>query len=177
MRRVVATTWDWRGTTASGKESRRNRHALRREAVVQATVMAGVGAALFFLADRSRLALLLWGLSTVLLVLGLAIPAWYRPVHHLNRALGRWTGRLLLLLLLVPFFYLFFAPVGVVLRLRNKDPLRRNRKQPGLTLWIYRAAKRRRENIADQFLREDHPAWGREQPVGAVRSEWREPSP
>ena len=65
----------------------------------------------------------------LILILGLFIPSAYRPVHTFGQWLGRVVGKTLNLVLLVPFYFLFFTPVALLLRLQGRDPLHRTNRE------------------------------------------------
>ena len=154
--RVLAATWDWRAPAGPAPGS--GRAALRRAASIQAGVTTAVGAVLRFGFGHHLFPLILWGIAAVVLVLGLFLPRAYRPVHSFGRGLGRFVGKVLMYVLLVPFYYLFFTPVAVLLRLRGRDPLHRGFRDPRHTYWIARGPKERGDNARRQFLREDREA-------------------
>jgi|GEM_PF-312677 len=152
-RRVMETTWNWRSGLGGGPVPLPGN--LRRSAVTQAAVMALVAAFLFYGLHHELLARVVLGLAGLVLVLGLAFPPAYRPVHAFGRWLGRVVGKALTYVLLVPFFYLFFTPVAMALRAQGRDPLHRRFRDPQWTYWIRRSPKARDENIDKQFLREE----------------------
>jgi hypothetical protein len=156
--RVLAATWDWRAPAGPAPGS--GRAALRRAALTQAGVTAAVGAVLRFGFGHHLFPLVLWGIAILVLFLGLFLPRAYRPVHAFGRGLGRVVGKILLYVLLVPFYYLFFTPVALLLRLQKRDPLHRSFRDPRHTYWIARGPRERGENASRQFLREDREARG-----------------
>lgn len=166
-RRVMQATWDWRSSTDTGSAT--EAAGLRRGAIIQALVMGLVGGALFFGLHHHLFARVVWVLAGIVLILGLAFPPAYRPVHRFGRWLGKVVGNALTYLLLVPFFYLFFTPVALILRMQGRDPLHRNFRDPQWTYWVGRSSKARDENIDKQFLREDRDARAHLHPVGAAR--------
>ena len=100
--RILAVTWDWRAP--SGPVPGSGRAALRRAALIQAGVTAAVGAILRFGFGHQLFPIILWGIAGLVLVLGLFLPRAYRPVHAFGRGLGRFVGRILVYVLLVPFY-------------------------------------------------------------------------
>jgi hypothetical protein len=98
-------------------------------------LVLAVGAVLFAFWSRP--------IGTVVLVVGgtiglsaLASPTGlYAGIEGLFAALGRWTGRGLTWLLLVPLFYLFFLPFGLLLRRGRRDRLKRYFEQEAETYW------------------------------------------
>ena len=166
-RRVMQATWDWRSSTDSGSVAAAP--GLRRGAIIQAMVMGLVGGALYFVLHHHLFAQVVWALAGFILVLGLVSPRAYRPIHGFGRWLGRVVGNALTYLLLVPFFFLFFTPVALILRLQSRDPLHRKFRDPQWTYWVKRSSKSRDENIDRQFLREDRDARAHLHPVGTAR--------
>ena len=163
-RRVIQATWNWRAGQDPG--SGRATAGLRRQAVIQALVMAAVAAFLHFVLHHALFVPFILGLAAVVLVLGLAYPPAYRPVHAFGRWLGRIVGRGFTLVLLVPFFFLFFTPVALILRSQGRDPLHRRFRDSQWTYWIRRPAKGPADNIDKQFLREDRDTRGELRAVG-----------
>lgn len=167
-RRVMLATWGWR--LAGSAPAQGNPVNLRRSALVQAFVMVLVAGALQFILHHGLLARIVLGLAGVVLFLGLAYPPAYRPIHAFGRWLGRAVGQVLTYLLLVPFFFLFFTPVALVLRLQARDPLHRRFRDLRWTYWIARSPKTRDENIDRQFLREDKESRGALREVSSTGS-------
>ena len=83
------SVWDWRSETGTGRRAGEGLARLRRAAWLQVTVMAGVGAFLYFLFGHRLVGQVVWGLAAVCLLLGTIHPPAYRPVHRF----GRWLGR------------------------------------------------------------------------------------
>lgn len=130
--------------------------------------MGLVGAALFFGFQHLLFAKIVWGLAVLVVFLGLFIPPAYKPIHAFGRWLGNVVGKGLTYLLLVPFFFLFFFPVAVILRLQGRDPMHRTFRDPQWTYWIARSRRERGDNIDKQFLREDREARGNLRPTGTL---------
>ncbi len=163
-RRVLQATWNWQ----SGADAIPSGPAdgLRRSALIQSMVMGLIAAILFFGLHHILLARVIWALAGVVLILGLVFPPAYRPNQAFGHWLGRMVGKGLTYLLLVPFFFLFFTPVALILRLQGRDPLHRKFRDPKWTYWLARSPKAPRENIDKQFLREDREAREVLRPVG-----------
>jgi hypothetical protein len=166
--KVLRATWNWR-SPSEGDESG-GLEGLRRQALTQFVVMVLVAAFLYFVLDHTLFVPFILALAAVVLVLGMALPRAYRPIHRFGRWLGQVVGKGLAYLLLVPFFYLFFMPVALLLRLQGRDPLHRSFRETNWTYWIRRAPKDRDENIDRQFMREDKAARGALRAVGATDS-------
>jgi hypothetical protein len=165
MNRVLETTWNWRDGASPASGS--GRAALRRAAIIQAAVTALVAAVLLFGFGHHLFPLILWGLAGLALILGLFLPQAYRPIHAFGRGLGRVVGKILLYVLLVPFYFLFFLPVALLLKLQKRDPLQRHFRDPKYTYWIRRGPRERGDNIDRQFLREDKEARAELRDVGS----------
>jgi hypothetical protein len=107
----------------------------RRHGVVQALVTASAGAVLVLLGLRLP-ACLAFGAAAVLGLSALVAPlSLYAAIEHALLALGRRTGTLLGWVLLVPVFYLFFAPFGRVLRRGRRDRLQRRFDPDAPSYW------------------------------------------
>jgi hypothetical protein len=163
--RVLDATWNWRAT--GQKDPGSGTEGLRRQAVIQTVVMVLVAAFLYFILGHTYFVPVILALAAIVLALGLAYPPAYRPIHRFGRWLGRVVGKGLTYLLLVPFFFLFFTPVALILRLQGRDPLHRAFREENWTYWIRRAGKDRDDNIDRQFLREDKEARGELRAVDA----------
>jgi uncharacterized membrane protein YecN with MAPEG domain len=169
---VSAVIWNWRERlsegesgpapheplTGSGTGHRLRGSQVRRQATVQGAVMAVVGVLLGLLLGHWAAAWVIWILAAVILVLGLAHPPAYRPVHAFGLWLGRIVGVSLTWLLLAPFYYLFVTAVAWLLRLRGRDPLHRGSRPPDETYWIPRRLTPQPESYRRQYLREDPQA-------------------
>jgi len=165
-RRVMKATWDWQGRQDATPTGSPGSH--RHSALIQAVVMSLVAGILYFGFHHYLFARVIWALAGLILILGLFFPAAYRPIQAFGRWLGRVVGKALTYILLVPFFFLFFTPVALLLRLQKRDPLHRDYRNPRWTYWIARSPKDRGENIDKQFLREDNKARESLRPVGAL---------
>lgn len=87
--------------------------------------MAAVATLLILTWQKIWLGSIVYALSALVVISGFFAP-------HLFLALekaGQWLGRIVALaitwLLLAPFFYICFAPAGLILRLTGKDPMAR----------------------------------------------------
>jgi len=163
-RRVLQATWNWQFRTDAVPGGPTG--GLRRSALIQSLVMGLIGAFLFFGLHHLLFARIIWSLAGLVLILGLVFPPAYRPIHAFGQWLGRAVGMGLTYMLLVPFFYLFFTPVALLLRLQRRDPLHRGFRDPQWTYWLARSPKEPAENIDKQFLREDREARKQLRPVG-----------
>jgi hypothetical protein len=164
---VVEIVWNWRAAEDPLLHRNAERAELRRRALLQGSVMVAVGALVFFLLGHRTVGLVVWGLAVLVLGLGLAVPAAYRPLNRFGEWLGRIVGALLTFLMLVPLFYLVFLPVSAFLRMKGHDPMSRGRREMNQTCWIPRRRPVATDAYARQFLLEDSEARALVRPVGA----------
>lgn len=68
----------------------------------------------------------LWGfgVAVVFLALALLLPGSLKPLNRVWMGLGRLLGRLTTPIVTAVLFYLIFTPVGWIMRMLGKDPLR-----------------------------------------------------
>jgi hypothetical protein len=162
------SAWNWQADGRHGGRPGDVEAGLRRAALLQSAVMVGVGALVYFLLGHHLIGTIVWCLAGLCLLLGLFYPPGYRPLHRFGQWLGRAVGRLLLYLLLVPFYYLFFLAVSLILRCQRRDPLHRQWGPPDLTYWVPRLAESPTDLYERQFMREDRRARHLQRPVGSV---------
>ncbi|MEE8537912.1 MAG: hypothetical protein V3U86_10205 [Acidobacteriota bacterium] len=126
--------WDWRGVKdATAGPQHRRRVQLR--AGVQTLVAAGLGA-LFFAFGSRILPFIIWGIAGLLLAVALSSPdRLYLRVQNFMDYLGRAVGTILTWILLVPLFYLFFTPFGLLMRPGSRDRLERRLESAAPTYW------------------------------------------
>lgn len=134
---VSLIVWPWRDPpvakagTGAGKPS-------RKAAVLQATVMTAIGSLLFWWLGHRAMGIIVWCLAAVVLVSGLFIAPVFAAIERFGGWLGKWVGEILTWGLLTPFYYLCFAPMHFVLKLRGKDPLCRRMHTGEITYWVPR---------------------------------------
>jgi len=158
-------TWNWRQPVPDAVDPKVR---LRRAAVTQALVMLAVSAGLQYGLGHLLAGRIVGALAGIILILGFVFPAAYRPVHAFGQTLGRLVGTGLTYLLLVPFFFLFFLPVAIWLRLRGRDPLSRKFRDRRWTYWISRRPQTNDGNIERLFLKEDRAARAARREVGSL---------
>lgn len=130
--------WDWR---APSTERKPDIAALRRRASLQCLAGAA-GAAGFWFFGRETMASVVAGITGLSFLLAMFSPA--RGYTALQRALerfGHYLGLILSWLLLVPLFYLFFLPFGLLFRRGSKDPMQRRWSQGSESYWVKRDGK------------------------------------
>ncbi|MBZ5609643.1 MAG: hypothetical protein LAP38_15385 [Acidobacteriia bacterium] len=81
-----------------------------------------------------------WALAVSLVFLALAVlrPAWLHPFNRLWTQLGLLLGRVVSPIVMGLLFFLVVTPVGFLLRLLGKDPLRLAPDPGASTYWIER---------------------------------------
>ncbi|MCX6993356.1 MAG: hypothetical protein NT011_09480 [Kiritimatiellaeota bacterium] len=82
------------------------------------------------------LGLAIYSLSAVVIVSGFLIPALFRALEWAGQWLGRMAGIGLTWLMLIPFFYLCFAPARMILALMGKDPMHRHFEPKRNSYWV-----------------------------------------
>jgi hypothetical protein len=133
---VLSIVWPWRESAAPAGLVKTG--ALKIAAVIQALVMAAIGAGLFWWLGHRTMGVIVWGLAAVVLVSGLFIPPVFAAIERFGKWLGTVVGIGLTWGLLVPFYYLCFCPMRLVLILKGKDPLQRKFEAAAATYWTPR---------------------------------------
>jgi hypothetical protein len=132
---AAAAIWDWRRALGARGDAAAEASRKRLRGVIQALVAAGMGAVLLFFSLRTP-AFLALGLAGLVGVSALVAPlSLFAAIEHAFLGLGRWTGALLGWVLLVPVFYLFFAPFGRLLRRGRRDRLQRRFDREAPSYW------------------------------------------
>ena len=144
--RVMETVWPWE-KIKEGQPA--DRPGLR--ALLQAAILAAVGAGLFFGLHHKAMAGVAWGMGALVCISGLWIPRLFLAIEGLGRRLGQGVGVLLTYLLLVPFYFLVFAPAHAVLALRGKDPMNRRFPSPDESCWTPKRPIANRNHYKKQF--------------------------
>ena len=110
---------------------------------MRALVAAIAGAIFFFLLARPAVATAAWGVGGLTLLLALVSPLGaYAALDRAVGKVGEWIGTLLTWLLLGPFFYVFVAPFGLLLRRGARDKMQRRLDPDAETYWQKRDADR-----------------------------------
>jgi hypothetical protein len=130
---AAAVIWDWREQAESAPAESTGRARLR--GVIQGSVALAVGAG-FLLWGRTTIASVVFCVGSVILLAALVSPTGlFAGIEGLFATLGRWTGRLLTWILMLPLFYLFFLPFGALLRRGRRDRLLRFYEREANTYW------------------------------------------
>ena len=155
--------WPWQVTSTVATDPTAG--VLRRGALFQGAVMIAIAALLRFGIGHVVFAAIVAGLALSILLIGLAAPFAYAPLHRFGGRLGHGVGMILTYLLLVPFHLLVFAPVGLYLKLAGRDPLHRRERPAGLSYWIRRGGETPAADFHRQFLRENRSARAERRPL------------
>ena len=130
---VAQVVWPWRTppqARASGAWTR------RRRALLQCAVTAAVATLLTWWLGRYRFGLCLYGFSAVILICGFLAPKAFATLERLGQKLAHVVAMALTWLLLMPFFYLCFAPARLILKLTGKDPMHRRFERNRNSYWV-----------------------------------------
>jgi len=136
-----AAIWDWRGES----DDRAARAAKARRGAILRGVIGGLaGAGFFFLLARPSFAVVVWSISGLTLLLGLASPLGaYAALDRVVLGASRVVGAVLTWVLLTPVYYLFFAPFGALFRRGRRDKLQRALEKDRASYWREREGEDR----------------------------------
>ncbi len=108
---------------------------VRLRGSLQALVGVGVGVVFFFFVSAT-LGRIVMGIAGFILLSALVSPTVvYAGIEKLFDSLGHLLGRAMTWLLMVPLFYLFFLPFGLLFRRGRRDRLRRYSERDAATYW------------------------------------------
>ena len=130
---VSQVVWPWR---TPPKASATGVWARRRRALLQCAIMAAVATLLTWWLGRYRLGLFLYCFSAVILVCGFLAPKAFDAMERLVQKLAQTLALALTWTLLMPFFYLCFAPARLILKLTGKDPMHRHFEPNRRSYWM-----------------------------------------
>lgn len=85
---------------------------------------SGIGLIIYVFFHRP-MAYIVWTISISLFVCGLLLPRVFLKIEGGLRVFAHWVGLGLTVLLLVPFYWLVFAPGRLLFKLSGKDPMTR----------------------------------------------------
>ena len=98
--------------------------------------MAAVATLMTLVWHKIWLGLAIYSMSAVVIISGFLIPPLFRALERAGQWLGRMVGTGITWLMLVPFFYLCFAPARLVLALMGKDPMHRRFERTRSSYWV-----------------------------------------
>jgi hypothetical protein len=134
---VSSVVWPWREKAAAQILVRKTGPAASA-VLLQATGMAAVGSALYWWLGHRFMGVVAFSLAAIVLVAGFFLPRFFAAIKSFGKHLGRWVGTLLTWGLLAPFYYIFFAPAHLALKIKGKDPLHRQCPTVEPTYWTPR---------------------------------------
>jgi len=106
---------------------------------------SGLGAA------RVPLATALGDIAAVTGLLAVVKPAWNRPLYVGLAAIGYPIGLVVSYAVMAALFFGVVAPIGLLLRLLDKDPLQRTLERARASYWTRARGPRSRESYFRQF--------------------------
>ena len=130
---VAQVVWPWR---TPPKVSATSVWTRRRRALLQCAIMAAVATLLTLWLGRYRLGLFLYCFSAVILVCGFLAPKAFEAIERFGQKLAQTVALALTWILLMPFFYLCFAPARLILKLMGKDPMCRRFEHKRSSYWM-----------------------------------------
>ena len=107
-----------------------------RRVLIQCAITAAIATLLTLWLGRYRLGLFLYCLSAVIVVCGFLAPKAFETMERLGQKLAHIVALALTWLLLMPFFYLCFAPARLILKLTGKDPMQRRFERNRRSYWV-----------------------------------------
>jgi len=129
---VAQVVWPWRSPPKSPASGARIR---RRRVLIQCGIMIVIASLVTWWLRRYRLGQVLYFVSAIIAICGFLMPKAFDVFERLVQTLAHAVGVILTWLLLVPFFYLCFAPARLVMMLLNKDPMARRYEHDRLSYW------------------------------------------
>jgi hypothetical protein len=128
--------WEWKagGTLPASKKPM----DIKVKAVLQSVLMTVVAFLLFHFKHQVVVPRLIGVLAVVVLIGGLFVPPIFHGFEKFGKLLGVWVGKALTYILLVPFYFIVFAPAHLILNARHIDPMAREFPTKLASYWIPR---------------------------------------
>jgi len=130
---VAQVVWPWRTPLQAAVAGSKAR---RRRALLQCAVTAAIATLLTLWLGRYRLGLFLYCLGAVILTCGFLAPKAFDALERMGQKLAHAVALALTWILLVPFFYLCFAPARLILALMGHDPMQRRFERNRSSYWM-----------------------------------------
>jgi phosphatidylserine synthase len=129
--RVSQAVWPWQAPAAA------KARGLPRpwRAALQAALVAVIATLFLLLGHKTGVAICLYGVSAVLLLSGLFVPAVFKRFEQFAAWAGLGAGLALTWLLLTLFFFLCVFPGRLLLLALGKDPMRRRWERQKESYW------------------------------------------
>ena len=118
-----------------------SRHELLWFGMLLPPFVAAVGAAQRWLWGMPRAAVAIWSVGAAVSAVFALVPAARRPIYRAWMLAVFPIGWTVSHLLLAAVFYLVLTPIGLVLKLAGKDPLRREFERDAASYWIAKDAE------------------------------------
>ena len=122
---------------------------LRKFALILGGAFLALGAFAWYRDSAAALYLLVPG--SLVLVVGLALPAAIRWLFFVWMAIGLVLGTIVTSIILTLIFFVAITPIGLVMRLLGKDPLQRELDADAASYWIPRTPVEDRERYEKYF--------------------------
>ena len=114
-------------------------------------VIMGIVSGVFFLLDHVIMTWIILGLAVCFALLAVVAPRAYVGKEAFFARFAHKAGVALTHLLLVPFYWICFAPARVMLRRRGTDPMHRAFPAPEKSCWRVRAPARSKAFYRRQY--------------------------
>ena len=115
---------------------------LRKFGLIWFPLFCGVlGAVLYHKTGLLPLSITVWCLAAPAIILGAVKPPWMRPIFLGLMYLTFPIGFVISHVMLAVIYYGVFTPIGLLMRLFGKDPLRLKRKEGVRSHWIPRSER------------------------------------
>ena len=125
--------------------------ALRLFGILVGGVFLVAGACVYLFADAQMVAAVLGAVGAVLLCGGFYFAPRLRAVYRAWMALALVLGHLVTMVLLTVVYFLLITPLGLLMRLFGRDPMRRSFKPPGESYWIARRDDQAPERLTKYY--------------------------
>jgi multisubunit Na+/H+ antiporter MnhG subunit len=99
-----------------------DKQSLRKFGLTVGTVLLLIGVALYFFDKPSSV--YFGGIGLLLILLGIALPNLLRPINKVWMTLAIIFGWFMSRVILIILFYLIITPIGFLLKIFGKDPLK-----------------------------------------------------
>ena len=119
---------------------------LRKFAITVSIALGIFGSVILW--RKGETGLLCWGVGLLILLIGLFSPRLLSPIYRFWMALARLMGFVMTHLILALMYYFVLTPVGLVMRMLGKNPLKMRFTRSADSYWIKR---RHREFGNDRY--------------------------
>jgi hypothetical protein len=146
---VSRAVWPWPASAETSEaQSKGDR---RKPALIQTAVMTVIALILTWGLHKPVLGTVVFVLAGIVLATGFLWVRAFDAIERGGKALGRWVAVALTWILLVPFYYIVFAPGRLFLVLSGKDPLCRAFPTDEPTYWVPRPEVDNEKHFKKQY--------------------------